>query len=267
MHLATIKDDLRSLHWSRDEEGRFFGMSLMNEAMQEELLAVRERSEVDLELTQLGMAINVVNHEFENSIKSVRAGLRRLRSWADVNDSLESLYNELRGAFDHLDGYLSLFTPLQRRLYRSAIDFTGADIAKFLRDLFGPRLLRHDIELRTSTPFLRHKITGYPSSLYPAFVNLVDNSIFWTKDRPRPRFIELSTQGDSMMVVDSGPGIPERDREAVFELGFTRKPGGRGLGLHISREALAKVGYELILGPSDPSCGAQFVIRPLEKEG
>jgi signal transduction histidine kinase len=264
--LGTIKDDLRSLHWSRDDEGRFVGMSLMNESIQEELLEVRERSEADLELTQLGMAINVVNHEFENSIKSVRNSLRRLKSWGDVNEALLPLYNDLRGAFDHLDGYLSLFTPLQRRLYRSEIEISGAEIAKFLTDLFGPRLLRHEIELQPSKSFLRHKLASYPSSLYPVFVNLVDNAIFWIKDRPKPRFIKLDLRGDSMIILDSGPGVQERDRGAIFELGFTRKPGGRGLGLYISREALAKVGYELVLGPALGSAGAEFIIKPLEKK-
>jgi signal transduction histidine kinase len=264
--LGTIKDDLRSLHWSRDDEGRFVGMSLMNESIQEELLEVRERSEADLELTQLGMAINVVNHEFENSIKSVRNGLRRLKSWGDVNEALLPLYNDLRSAFDHLDGYLSLFTPLQRRLYRSEIEISGAEIAKFLTDLFGPRLLRHDIELQPSTSFLRYKLASYPSSLYPVFVNLVDNAIYWIKDQPKPRFIKLNSKDEAMMIQDSGPGVQEGDREAIFELGFTRKPGGRGLGLHISREALAKIGYELMLGPASRSVGAEFIIRPLEKK-
>ena len=63
---------------------------------------------------------------------------------------------------------------------------------------------------------------------------------------------------------DSGPGIAERDREIVFELGFTRKPGGRGLGLHISRDVLARANYRLSLAP-EPSVlgGAQFEIHPV----
>jgi signal transduction histidine kinase len=265
--LESIGDDLRSLHWSRDEDGRFMGMSLMNESIQEELLATRERAEADLELTQLGMAINVVNHEFENSIKSVRNSLRRLKSWVDMNEGLQPLYDDLRGAFDHIDGYLSLFTPLQRRLYRTVVDITGADIAKFLHDLFDPRLERHKVELRTSRSFLRHKIQSYPSSLYPVFVNLIDNSIFWVKDRPTPRFIQLDIEDQSFLIADSGPGVMDRDRESIFELGFTRKPGGRGLGLYISREALAKVGYDLTLKPRSQQAGAEFVIKPLDEKG
>jgi signal transduction histidine kinase len=260
--LTSITEDLRALHWTRDEEGRFIGMSLMNESIQEDLLAMRERSEADLELTQLGMALNVVNHEFESSIKAVRTSLRRLKSWADVNQDLQGLYNDLRGSFDHIDGYLSLFTPLQRRLYRTPVDITGADISKFLEDLFSRRLQRHKIEIQPTRPFLKYKIHGYPSSFYPVFVNLIDNAIFWLKDRPEPRMIRLDTQGAAMLVIDNGPGIPARDREAIFELGFTRKPGGRGLGLHISREVLDRVGYDLQLDPPGPDLGATFRIAP-----
>jgi signal transduction histidine kinase len=53
-----------------------------------------------------------------------------------------------------------------------------------------------------------------------------------------------------------------RDQEAIFELGFTRKPGGRGLGLHISREVLDRVGYTLQLDPPGSDSGATFRIGP-----
>ena len=233
----------------------------MNESMQEDLLAMRERSEADLELTQLGMALNVVNHEFEASIKAVRASLRRLKSWADMNEDLQSLYDDLRASFDHIDGYLSLFTPLQRRLYRTPVDISGADIAKFLADLFARRLQRHHIELQPTRPFLKFKVHGYPSSFYPVFVNLVDNAIFWLRDRPEPRIIGLDADGSGMVVSDNGPGVPSRDRDAIFELGFTRKPGGRGLGLYISKEALDKAGYNLILSEHGSGTGATFRIE------
>lgn len=262
--LGSIKDDLRALHWTRDEEGRFIGMTLMNESLQEDLLAMRERSEADLELTQLGMALTVVNHEFEVSIKSVRASLRRLKSWADINEDLQGLYDDLRSSFDHIDGYLSLFTPLQRRLYRTAVDISGADIAKFLGDLFARRLETHHIQLQPTRSFLRYKLHAYPSSFYPVFVNLVDNSIFWLKDRPEPRAIRLDMQDGAMVVADNGPGVPARDRTSIFELGFTRKPGGRGLGLYISREVLEKAGYSLELDQASSNAGAVFRIEPKE---
>jgi signal transduction histidine kinase len=72
--------------------------------------------------------------------------------------------------------------------------------------------------------------------------------------------------GSTLVVSDNGPGVPKRDREAIFELGFTRKPGGRGMGLKISRDILAREEWELILGDASSSGGATFKIRPLPQK-
>jgi signal transduction histidine kinase len=104
---------------------------------------------------------------------------------------------------------------------------------------------------------------GYPSTFYPVFINLVDNSLYWLKDRPEPRIITLDLmEGDAWTVSDNGPGVAIRDREAIFERGFTRKPGGRGMGLKISRDVLAKEDYTLSLVDSAPGEGTTFKIKP-----
>ena len=232
------------------------------EAAEEELIAVQERAEADLELTQLGMAIDIINHEFQATIRSVRSNLRRLRAWANVNEQLQDVYEGILVNFEHLDGYLTLFTPLHRRLYRSEVEIKGSEIAKFLADLFKDRLSRHEITLEVSREFRRHRLTGYPSTFYPVFVNLLDNAVFWLQDRPAPRLIRLDVEGDTMIVYDNGPGINLGDREAVFEMGFSRKPGGRGLGLHISRDVLKRVGYELTVDEPETGQGTLFRIQP-----
>ena len=112
---------------------------------------------------------------------------------------------------------------------------------------------------------MKKTITGYPSSFYPVFVNLVDNAIFWLKNRTSEKTIQLGIDGDDMLISDTGPGISERDRESIFELGFTRKPGGRGMGLHISRNVLQRVGYTLTLDHRNDE-GATFRIAPFQEE-
>lgn len=230
------------------------------EAVEQRAVALEEQAGLDLQLTQLGMAIEIINHEFNASILAVRDNLRRLKSWADINPSLDQLYQNIRNSFDHLDGYLGLFTPLHRRLYRKEIVIRGTDIYTFLSDLFQERFHRHQVQLVATSAFKKTEIVGYPSSFYPVFVNLVDNAVFWVKDRPE-RVITLDALDGGVLVVrDTGPGIPLRDRESVFELGFSRKPGGRGMGLYISREVLRKIDYDLELHPSE--YGTEFYILP-----
>ena len=262
VQLDAIAEQLRTIVVDPDDSGQIVTQVDVAGAVEEELLALQERADADLELTQLGMAVEIIDHEFQATIGSVRNNLRRFKAWADVNEELADVYHGIRISFDHLDSYLTLFTPLHRRLYRSEITIKGSDISRFLLDLFRNRLDRHGVKPRVTRAFLEHRFTGYPSTFYPVFVSLMDNALFWLRDKSLPRNIRLDVEGDAMIVADNGPGIPLKDREAIFELGFTRKPGGRGLGLYISRDVLGRAGYELSIGDSANGDGTVFAIRP-----
>ena len=261
-HLDAIAEQLQAIIVDPDDTGQIITNVDVVGAVEEELLALQERADADLELTQLGMAIEIIDHEFQATIRSLRNNLQRFKAWADVNEELTDVYHGIRVSFEHLDGYLTLFTPLHRRLYRTEIEIKGRDISRFLLDLFRKRFDRHGVEATSTRAFMRHRFTGYPSTFYPVFVNLMDNAIFWLRDQPAPRTIRLDAEGDTMFVEDNGPGVPVEDREAIFELGFTRKPGGRGLGLYISRDVLNRAGYELKVGEPRKGTGTTFAIQP-----
>ena len=272
--ILTITDDRSRLLESLLEQLQMIDPSGKTSTL-DELWAVEQRNvlleeeaEADLQMAQLGMAVEIINHEFSATVRSLRNNLRRLKAWADINKDLEQLYLNIRASFDHLDGYLTLFTPLHRRLYRKAVDIRGADIYEFLRDLFRERFTRHHVRFVETKAFSKVYIWGYPSSFYPVFVNLVDNAVYWLAQQnpSEERWIELDAQDGGMLITDSGPGVNKRDREAIFEFRFSRKPGGRGMGLHISREVLRRVDYELILTGGTSAKGATFVIRPFSTE-
>ena len=261
--LERLREQLKSVATDDDTD-----QVDLTDALEEELEALRERETAGLQLAQVGMALAIVHHEFSSTINGIRSSIRQLKRWADANQSLRQLHDEIRANFDHLDGYLTLFTPLDRRLQRRRVEITGSDIHTFLADLFSDRLSRHHVQLRATPRFLDATVFGFPSSFYPCFVNLVDNAVFWLasrRDTAGDRSIELDVDGDALTVTDNGPGIPARDAEAIFEMGFTRRPGGRGMGLYISRRTLEDVGFDLTLDPFEDGKGAQFRIAPSGK--
>lgn len=82
--------------------------------------------------------------------------------------------------------------------------------------------------------------------------NLVDNAIRYTPEGGRVDLSVLTTNGVITLVVeDSGPGIPEAERERVFDP-FYRVLGsdeiGSGLGLSIVQTISARVGAKVSLG-------------------
>lgn len=257
--LSRIRDVLTSVAENMTTDPDITQIDMM-EAMDEELETLREQVDTDADLVQLGLAVAVINHEFEAAIKGVRQSLRELRPWADINSNLAPLYQEIRNNFDHLDGHLNLFTPLQRRLYRKPIEIKGSDILHYVKTLFDVRLKRHDVKLAATENFTDMVTHGFPSTLYPVFVNIIDNAIFWLKDMQGEKQIKLDSDSKSFFISNTGPGIHARDYESVFEQGFSRKPGGRGLGLFISRKALRKEGMDICIAPSDLSTGVTFQI-------
>jgi len=269
--LETISALLEGVDWEFDDEGNIISDLDVQEANERILSEVQEQHKLDMELAQVGIAINIINHEFDSSIRTVRRNLRRLKAWADVNENIASIYNDVRSGFEHIDGYLSLFTPLNRRLYRKEIDIKGYEISDFIENLFKVRFERHDITFKVTDSFRKHSEKGFPSTFYPVFINLVDNSIYWLKpqrkdkdDNVIQRIITFDTFDDHFIVSDNGPGIRKKIKEVIFDFGFSSKAGGRGMGLYIAKESLNELGYDIQLLDTDK--GATFEILKKDEE-
>ncbi len=58
-------------------------------------------------------------------------------------------------------------------------------------------------------------------------------------------------------VADTGPGIPESDREEVFEAGYSTEKDGTGFGLRIVKEIANAHGWEVTVTESEQG-GARF---------
>ncbi|UCH72077.1 MAG: hypothetical protein JSW62_00575, partial [Thermoplasmatales archaeon] len=261
--LETVSFQLDRITWSKIKGEELISEADFTASLEQEILSYKEKEELDLELIQLGMALGVIHHEFTGTVKNIRRNIRRLKAWADVNEELQPIYKNLRANFEHLDGYLTLFTPLSRRLYRNEVEITGNGIKQFLEDVFEEKFEKNDIDFNPTEKFLQKKIIGYPSTFYPVFINLIDNALFWLKDSKKPREIILDADQKGYFVSNNGPPISKMDRKIIFEYGFSRKPNGRGMGLYISREILSKIGYTIYLLPKKEKKGVTFRIEKI----
>jgi signal transduction histidine kinase len=228
--LASLAENLRS---SDGEEP-----AQILEALEQRMLSLEEQADEDFEMVQLGLAVAIINHEFAAAIKRVRQSIQELGQISRKTGGLRPLYESIRSNFEHLDGHLNLFTPLQRRLYRIAQKIGGKSIRNYVHDLFSNRFERHKVTVDCTDAFLSAQVECYPSTLYPTMINLIDNAVFWLDSVNGHRQIRLDAESGALLISNNGPVIEQRDWERIFERGFSRKPGGRGLGLFISSRSL-----------------------------
>jgi signal transduction histidine kinase len=140
-------------------------------------------------------------------------------------------------------------------------DFYGVDTVHEVLGIFDSHNIAMQVH-QTGTP---KRLFGYKDDLKTALVNLIGNSIHWLEQSKTqsPRIdIRFSWKdGEAIIHIDdNGPGIPEEFAEQIFDVGFTLKDDGTGLGLNIAKEALSRSNASLLYHMNF-SDGTRFEIR------
>jgi signal transduction histidine kinase len=134
------------------------------------------------------------------------------------------------------------------------------DLPALLRGLsryFAARLpsLGGRVQIETDLPEIAPLVQGDEVLLEWAFENLVKNAIDSLAGRRgtiRIAYGGVNADRAVFRVEDDGPGVPERLRDSLFEVGVTTKSGGWGVGLSLARRIVVDVhGGALRLEPSD----------------
>ncbi len=102
---------------------------------------------------------------------------------------------------------------------------------------------------------------------WEAIYNIVDNAIKYTPEGGYVKLgLELSEKNLLVKVCDNGPGIPDEDKEKIFERFYrlddsrARETGGTGLGLAIAKEVVTLHGGKLYVEDAENG-GSIFVME------
>ena len=154
----------------------------------------------------------------------------------------------------------------QLKSVQKKLKIYGNDIENYILQFFGNIFIKEQINFSATDSFRNMVITDVPSRIYPTFINLVNNSLYWVRQKEK-RIILLDFQYEKIIVADSGPGVDEDDIDHLFQMFFTRRVNGRGIGLYLCRENLSLAGFIIrYANNNDPHIleGANFII---EKKG
>lgn len=215
-------------------------------------------------LAQLGVTVEIVGHEFEAADKRIREQIRRLPGPCRDSPALP----KLRAAIDELIGRLRFLGPLRVSGTRLKEEISGKSIREHVEAFFRDEFSARRISFECSASFDDLVVRDYTSRIVPVFLNLISNSVYWVAKSERQRKILLSAIDNVAVISDSGPGIDPDDEPSLFGLFFSRRVGGRGIGLYLCRQNLAAGGHTIQLAQQSSYKllpGANFVISFQEK--
>lgn len=226
---------------------------------------LRETLQQQRHLADLGLAVSKINHDLRNMLASAQLFSDRLGSLPDP--TVQRFAPKLIAALDRAIAYCQSSlaygrareAPPTRRLV--ALDRLVDDVA----DVLG--LIGHEtIAFEANVPE-QVEIDADPDQLFRILINLGRNAMQALESDPSPSLVRrLSISGErrggevTIAVDDTGPGVPQRAREHLFQaFQGSARPGGTGLGLAIAAE-LTRAHSGSIALAEKPGPGARFEI-------
>ena len=229
----------------------------------------------------LGKIINVILHEGRRPLNYFKNEIPNLTFWLSAYletgdpEKLTKFLPSAKGVGLNADVFVKLFSRLDPLAAKERSDKRPILLKPTIQSalaVFTEDLKAHSIVPKVVGPD-HFRYTCWEQDIYAIFTNLVDNSIYWIKEKKCPQreiHIVISAKSADLEYIDyrdTGPGIePELIRtEVIFEPEFSTKPeGGTGLGLAIAGEAAARNGLELKAFESQS--GAYFRLQSIIEE-
>ncbi|AJR00843.1 Exonuclease SbcC [Enterobacteriaceae bacterium bta3-1] len=213
-------------------------------------------------LAQLGISVEILSHELEEMDSMVTRGLNSLPSTAKEHPGFTLALNAHRS----LTQQIRFLSPLKISGYQSRQKITGKNIMDYIQKFFGDRFERQRISIEFGDDFKNISINDIPSRIYPVFTNIINNAMYWVSLSDN-RLIKIDFINSLVIIANTGPAIDPDDIPRLFELFYSKRANGHGVGLYLCRENLAVAHHKIWY--SDPNVeddylikdGANFVIK------
>lgn len=207
-----------------------------------DVLMERVASQLDVatRLSAISRLSSGVAHEIKNPLNAIllRLDLLKVRlgeSDEEVMHELDVLSKEVLRLNRVVTTFLDFSRPVE-------VHFEDLDLGALVRDvaeLVRPQATVGKIAVMCEVPAQPAMMRGDPDLLKQAVLNLVTNAVEAMSPNEGILRVSVTKSADNWVleVADTGPGIPPALRDKVFQLYFTSKAKGSGIGLAMTYRA------------------------------
>jgi len=198
------------------------------------LESINTQLQVSERLAALGRITAGVAHEVKNPLNSMRLWLENLKESIPLepDSNAAQAVQVLDKEIDRLDAvvkrFLDFTRPMEIRLEATHLP----DLLKEVLEIAQPQFQKANVQVAQLLPIDVPEVYVDRALLQQAVLNLVLNAVDAMPEGGQLRVV-LSRRGDmaEIAVGDNGKGISPENRQKIFQLFFTTRPGGSGIGL------------------------------------
>jgi signal transduction histidine kinase len=258
---AVAKGDL-DVELENNEKGEmndlYQGFNLMTKELQKNQI---ELAELERESAWKEMAKQVA-HEIKNPLTPIKLAVQQLiASHKDNSKDFDKIFKKVtKTTLNQIDNLGQIASEFSSFAKMPSIKLEKLDVVPVIKDttnLFTDDKINIDFENEVSEAI----VEADTSQLRRMLINMIRNSI---QANATDITIRLTTKDDnySLIIVDNGEGISDENREKIFEINFTTKEKGMGLGLKLARRFLEGVNGNIHLVESGSSGTAFEIVIP-----
>ncbi|MCF8373865.1 MAG: ATP-binding protein [Bacteroidales bacterium] len=233
-----------------------------------EQIRLQEKLEREERLTAMGELAAGVAHEIRNPLNTISTIVQQLSKdfepvehKEDYYEFTEIVYSEVNRINSTVKDFLRFARPEPVKPDR----FEIASLFEQLHKQYKSVLDENNIQLTVNYQW-QGEVNWDVNQMKQVFINLIQNSIDALGNTGTIN-IEITKAGNNelkILVADNGPGMSEKTRKNLFNLYYTTKPKGTGIGLSIVQRIVYEHGG-FVSVESEEGKGSVFsIILPLE---
>ena len=208
-----------------------------------------------------------VAHEIKNPLTPIQLSAERIiknlkvnktRSSEIIEEGANTIVQEARTIKSLVDEFSNFARMPSIRLQSADLHLIIEQTISLFTGIFS------DIEFETQfSPEIPAPLLIDPDQMRRVFINLIDNAIDAMNKKGK---IQISTSFDknqqqvNIEIADFGPGIPQKDRDRLFNPHYSTKKKGTGLGLAIVNQVVGEHNGSIEVEANKPH-GAKFIIQ------
>ncbi len=218
-------------------------------------------------LVYVGTLAASIAHEVRNPLSSMKINAQMIeRKLAELADPAQADYfrgkvERIKGEIERLEDSVNHFLAFSRPAPLQPKPSRLGDVVDSVLELLQPQCQANGVQLVRRHARGLPPVALDPRQFVQAIQNLVLNAI---QALGRGGTITVTTEatpdGAAVSVADNGPGIPKDIQDHIFEVFFTTREGGTGLGLNIVSRIVEEHHGKLTV-ESEPGKGTTFRIE------